>query len=257
MSRHHLAFHCSGLNLAGTLDNAPGTSGLLIVTGGQEPRAGAFGWQSRLAAEVAKAGFPVFRFDRRGIGDSDGEDRGYLKSRKDIAAALQSFRALAPQMSRVVGFGNCDAATALAIAGGAGCDRLVLSNPWTLADHDDALPPASAVRSRYLGKLVDPSEIWRLLTGGVDFRKLKNGLKQASSIGTTTSPLTEEMKAGPEAFSGQIRFLLAENDRTAQIFAEHWGPDERIHLCSGSGHSYAEPHAREWLLAQVLEALRR
>ncbi len=56
----------------GTLDDAPGTTGLLIVSGGNEVRAGAFAGQARLAAEIAAAGHPVFRFDRRGVGDSTG-----------------------------------------------------------------------------------------------------------------------------------------------------------------------------------------
>ena len=256
MSRLHLAFHCGGLNLAGTLDNAPGTTGLLIVTGGQEPRAGAFGWQARLAAEVANAGFPVFRFDRRGIGDSEGEDRGYEKSRKDIASALQAFRALSPQMDSVVGFGNCDGASALMLAEGSGCDALVLSNPWAIQNNAASLPPAATVRSRYLSKLRNPGEIWRLLTGKVDLPKLASGIRHASGTGQQANPLIPPLKAGLAEFSGDVRFLVAENDRTAQVFAADWGPDERMAVCENAGHAYAEPQAREWLLAQVLLALR-
>ena len=63
-------------------------------------------------ATIAAAGFPVFRFDRRGIGDSEGDNRDFRKSSKDIAAALLAFRAIAPQVQRVTGFGNCDAASA-------------------------------------------------------------------------------------------------------------------------------------------------
>ena len=119
MSRLPLQFGCGKHRLAGTLDTAPGTSGLLIVSGGNELRSGAFSGQSQLAAKIAKAGFPVFRFDRRGIGDSEGENRGYQKSSKDIRSAIEAFRAIAPQVDRVVGFGNCDAASALMLFEGA------------------------------------------------------------------------------------------------------------------------------------------
>jgi hypothetical protein len=71
MSRLPLTFRCKDLRLAATLDTAPGTAGLLIVSGGNEIRAGAFGGQAELAARIARAGFPVFRFDRRGVG-ADG-----------------------------------------------------------------------------------------------------------------------------------------------------------------------------------------
>jgi len=46
MSRRHLTFTCKGEPLAGTLDDAPGKVGLLIVTGGNEIRAGAFSGQA-------------------------------------------------------------------------------------------------------------------------------------------------------------------------------------------------------------------
>ncbi len=87
MSRLHLAFECRSTTCIGTIDTAPGSTGLLIVTGGNEIRSGAFQGQSRFAARIAAAGFPVFRYDRRGMGDSDGENRGYSKSALDIAAA--------------------------------------------------------------------------------------------------------------------------------------------------------------------------
>ena len=98
MTRLPLTFECEGSRLAATLDNAPGSVGLLVVSGGNEIRAGAFNGQARLAREIARAGFPVFRFDRRGIGDSEGENRGFRRSRRDIAAALLAFRAIAPQI---------------------------------------------------------------------------------------------------------------------------------------------------------------
>ena len=88
MSRHHLTFACEDDTLAGTLDDASGTSGLLLVTGGNEIRAGAFAGQALLAARIAVAGHPVFRFDRRGVGDSTGENRGFRASGADVSAAL-------------------------------------------------------------------------------------------------------------------------------------------------------------------------
>ena len=129
MKRLHLTFHCEGSTLAATLDTAPLTTGLLLVSGGNEIRSGAFRGQARLAQTIAKRGFPVFRYDRRGVGDSEGENLGFEHSAPDTRAALEAFRAIAPQINRVVALGNCDAASALMLAGGAGCDGLVLSNP--------------------------------------------------------------------------------------------------------------------------------
>jgi exosortase A-associated hydrolase 1 len=262
MSRHSHTFGCGKLLLAATLDTAPGGTGLMIVSGGNEIRSGAFGGQADMAARIASAGFPVFRFDRRGIGDSEGENRGFRQSAKDITAALDAFRAMAPQMSRVVAFGNCDAASALMLAGGAGCEGLVLSNPWTIEQDEgdsatDDTPPPAAIRARYLEKLKNPREIMRLLGGGVNLSKLGRGLVRSIRPASPPSSLAQDMRDGIASFPGDIRILLAAADRTAQVFEAAWDKsDPRIHRCQGAGHAYVEPEHRDWLQAQILAALR-
>lgn len=261
MTRLSHTFGCGSLTLAGTLDTAPGTTGLLIVSGGNEVRSGAFGGQAALAARIACAGFPVFRFDRRGVGDSEGENRGFRQSHRDITTALEAFRAMAPQVSHVVGFGNCDAASALMLAGGAGCDTLVLSNPWTIepngTSEEDAAPPPAAIRARYLEKLKNPREIGRLLSGGVDLRKLVRGLVRSANPPPPPTSLAEEMRAGLAGFAGEVRILLATADRTAQVFESAWDKsDPRIRRCRGAGHGYVAPEHRDWLTAEMLAALR-
>lgn len=262
MTRLSHTFGCGSLMLAGTLDTAPGRTGLLIVTGGNEVRSGAFGGQADMAARIAAAGFPVFRFDRRGVGDSEGENRGFRHSAKDIAAALDAFRAMAPQLTRVVAFGNCDAASALMLAGGAGVDALVLSNPWTIeAAEESAAPPPAAVRARYAEKLKNPREIMRLLGGGVNLGKLARGVMHALKPPPPPSSLASEMAAGLQGFGGEVRILLATADRTAQMFEAAWAAlgdsaDPRIRRCEGAGHAYVEPQHRAWLQAQLIEMLR-
>lgn len=261
MSRLHLTFACGKHTLAGTLDTAPGQTGLLIVSGGNEIRSGAFSGQTWLARAIAQSGFPVFRFDRRGVGDSEGENRGFRATDKDIASARDAFLALAPEVERVIAFGNCDAASALMLNTKIGFDGLVLANPWTIEDDgaDSAASlPATAIRDRYRQKLKDPSEIKRLLSGGVDLSKLAKGLFQASRGETTIkSTLAHEMHAGLEAFEKPVAILLASADRTAQVFEENWDSDDpRIERCEGAGHAFVEPEHRSWLKERILAALR-
>ncbi len=92
MNRKHLAFACEGAQLAGTLDDAEGETGLLLVTGGNETRAGAFSGQAALADGIARAGYPVFRFDRRGVGDSEGYNTGFRHSQARHRRRAQSLR---------------------------------------------------------------------------------------------------------------------------------------------------------------------
>lgn len=257
MNRLHLTFACEETTLAGTIDTAPLASGLLIVSGGNEIRSGAFSGQAQLAARIARAGFPVFRFDRRGVGDSDGENKGFRKSRKDIEAALSAFRAMAPQVERVVGFGNCDAASALMLAGGADCDALVLSNPWTIEEWGDPIPPPAAVRARYAAKLKDPKELARLVGGKVDLRKLARGVLQAARRMHAPNSLAQAMTQGLARFEGEAAIVLALADRTAQAFDSAWDRgDERVLRCPGATHAWVEPDARAFLDKQILAMLR-
>ena len=258
MSRSPVTFECEGDRLFGTLDEADGEVGLLIVSGGNEIRSGAWSGQAQLAARMAAAGFPVFRFDRRGIGDSEGENRGFRESRADIATALAAFRAEAPRIERVVAFGNCDAASALMLVGAElGRAGLLLANPWVIEGDDEGTVHApAALRRRYLNKLASPVEWKRLASGGVDFRKLVHGLRQAVRA-APPSDLVASMREGLDRFNGRAKILLAERDRTAQLFLAAWGPnDPRIERLASASHSFADEAAREWLSERVLAMLR-
>ena len=263
MTRRPVLFPCEGNWLVGTVDEAPGTRGLLIVTGGNEVRSGAWAGQAQLAARIAAAGFPVMRFDRRGVGDSEGGNGGYNTSGPDIAAALAAFREEVTQLSRVIGWGNCDGASALMLAGGAGCDGLVLSNPWTLGEEAEgeapAPPPPEMLRDHYKRRLRDPAALKRLLTGKVGLKSLLSSLRSAATPAAPKVELTglaREMDEGLAGFAGDIRFLIAERDRTGQAFRAAWhAGDPRIRLCPDATHSFVEAEAWEWLEAQLLDAL--
>lgn len=261
MSRRHITFPCHGAQLVGTIDEAPDQSraetGLLLVTGGNEVRSGAWNGQAQFAARIASGGFPVLRFDRRGVGDSEGENKGFRASAPDIAAALAAFRQQCPQLSRVIGLGNCDAAAALMLAGGSGLDALVLSNPWTI-DDDGEDAPAEVVRDHYRRRLADPAAIRRLLTGKVSLRKLAGSLLAAiRPAPKRPAGLAAEIAEGIAGFQGPVRFLVAGRDRTGLAFLAKWNKaDPRIRICPEATHSYVEPHARDWLVEQVLEVLR-
>ena len=254
MTRRHFIFDCAGTTLAATLDDAPGTTGLLIVSGGNEIRSGAWNSQAQLAARMAAHGYPVLRFDRRGIGDSEGDNAGFRHSAEDIAAALAAFRHEAPQLHRVVAFGNCDAASALMLGGGFAADALVLANPWTI-ERDDAPPPPAALRAHYLQRLKDPRALLRLVSGKISLRGLMKSLGDITHKAEPTS-LAGDIATGLGGFSGPVTILIAERDRTAQTFMASWNrADPRLRSCPGASHSFVEPSAREWLDQQVLTAL--
>ena len=253
--RKPIEFTCEGDTLLATLDAAPGETGLLIVSGGNEIRAGAWAGQALLAARVAAAGHPVFRYDRRGVGDSSGANLGFRECRDDVVAALAAFRTAAPGLRRVVAFGNCDAASALMRFGAdLATDALVLANPWTIEGPDEAVQAPAALRRRYAAKLADPAEWKRLLSGAIDLRKLAGGLRQATAP-APKSALADQMRAGLARFAGPVTILLAERDRTAELFAAAWGEDPRTARLASASHSFADDPARDWLFERIVEAL--
>jgi exosortase A-associated hydrolase 1 len=261
--RKLIAFSCAGETLLGSLDEAPGTTGLLIVSGGNEIRVGAHRGMALLAQRVAEAGHPVFRFDRRGIGDSTGENQGFEGSADDIAAAAAAFR-VESGITRIVAFGNCDAATALAFHhAGAGVDALVLTNPWVIEATDD-MPPAAAIRARYAERLRDPKEWLRLLRGGVDITKLINGLIKASrNESQQRDALPTRMAVALAEAQVPAKVLLASGDNTAIAFREVWqsaafaAARAKIGVAelNSASHSFASVADKDWLFEQVRAAL--
>ena len=250
--RSLIAFPCAGDRLIGTLDAAPGTTGLLIVSGGNEIRCGAHRGMALLAQSVSAAGHPVFRYDRRGIGDSTGENGSFLSARDDLIAAAAAFRAHAPQVDRIVGFGNCDAASTLALFGrDAGIDRLLLANPWTIEDND-ALPPAAAIRATYRQRLTDPAAWRRLLTSRIDLSKAMKGLRKAAT--PAPQALATRVVAAITDWGDAATVLLASGDATAQAYAaaaRHL-PTTRIDTAS---HSFARAEDQRALRNAVLTKL--
>lgn len=265
--RRSIGFTCEGAALAGTLDDARGTTGLLIVSGGNEIRAGAHRGQALLAANIAAQGFPVFRFDRRGIGDSEGDNGGFKASGPDIAAALAAFASAAPHVRHIVAFGNCDAATALALYDGPALPcALILSNPWVIDGEENGTPSPQAVRARYWRKLGNPRALWSFLNSDLNLGKLGSGLKTAAQRAAPLA-LADAMRDKLEAYAGPVHILLASGDRTAQVFdhafkGKGYAPLRQssrltVHRRDTISHSYAVDDDPHWLADTLVAILQK
>jgi len=260
--RRLIAYHCAGERLIATLDEAAGDAGLLIVSGGNEVRAGAHRGMAMLAADIAAAGHPVFRYDRRGVGDSGGSNLGFLCAAPDLASAVAEFRAVAPQVSRIIGFGNCDAATTLALFGrNSGIDRLLLANPWTIdaADAvDDDLPPVAAIRAHYADRLRDAREWVRVLRGGTDLGKLVRGLRKiAGNRVKAPGPLARRLLDALADWGDDASVLLARGDATAIAYrAIATASSTRTRMIDTDSHSFSRAADKVALRDAVLATLR-
>lgn len=240
--RRLIDFDCAGSSCAATLDEASGISGLLIVSGGNEIRIGAHRGMAELAAAIAAAGHPVFRYDRRGVGDSEGENNGFASSGPDISEAVAAFRRAAPQLARITAFGNCDAATALVLHRAAtGIDALVLANPWVIEPKDD-LPPAAAIKDRYARRLRDPAAWAALLTGKVNISAVARGLGRIAAP-PPPADLASAFAATLVNRPLPTHILLAARDGTALAFKQCW-----------ESKAFAEARARADLSLDMLDS---
>ncbi len=260
--RRLIAFTCQGEGLGASLDEASGTTAILIVTGGSQTRIGSHRMFERLGAELAAAGYPALRFDRRGVGDSGGEDPGFRGSGPDLEAAAALLRAELPHVQRVIGFGLCDGATALALHGAAaGLDAMIFVNPW-LVESEAGAPPAAAVKQHYRRRLAS-SAFWKqFLSGGVSYRKALAGLLRIAKPPPAT--LEAEVAAALERKPLPTRLILAERDATAIAAREVWASDRYRRVRGRSGdtllidsdsHTFAKSGDDRALLRATLQAL--
>jgi exosortase A-associated hydrolase 1 len=251
--RRLIGVTCEGETLAATLDEAPGMTGLLIVSGGNEIRSGAHRGMAMLAQRLAATGTPVFRYDRRGVGDSTGDNGGFLSAEPDLIAAVAEFRHAAPHVARLIGFGNCDAASTLALFGrSAGLDKVVLANPWVIEPIDE-LPPASAIRHHYRTVLRDPATWRRVLSGKLSNTNLIKGLLRiAQTDQESRNPLASRVLTAIATWQTNAAVILARGDGTAIAFAAAAGAAVPSETIDTDSHSFTGPAA-----AALETALRR
>ncbi len=235
MAERALTFQCEGEHLVGIVHepDTPASTGVLVVVGGPQYRAGSHRQFVLLARDLAKQGFAVFRFDCRGMGDGSGEFPGFEHISPDIQAAVNTFQAQVPAVQQVVIWGLCDAASAAMIYAhsDARVSGLVLLNPWVRS----ASGQAQTLLKHYYLKRFFSAAFWRdVLTG--KFRALasvrsflsnllaatskSSGGEQAAAGKTDSRPFQQRMRDGINRFDGRVLLVLSGNDLTAAEFRD-------------------------------------
>ena len=255
-----LAFQCGGSNLMGMLHapDQPATTGVVIVVGGPQYRAGSHRQFLLLARALADAGIAAFRFDYRGLGDSGGDFAGFENIGEDIRAAIDTFTAHQPGLQRIVLWGLCDAASAILfyapddarIAGS------VLLNPWVRSETGYA---RTQLRHYYLTRLISRDFWAKLFRFKFDVRDSVGSLTDtvkiaADGAASDDNPLAARMADGLERFGRPTLLVMSGNDLTAREFddAAKASPKWRNLISSGQFTRLDLPAAdhtfsrREW-----------
>ncbi len=238
-TEHALRFKCHDADLYGVLcePSQAVERGVLIVVGGSQYRIGSHRQFTLLARSLAGDGVAVLRFDYRGMGDSEGELRGFEYADDDIQAAINQFFIAIPTLREVVIFGLCDAACAALFYAhkDSRVHALILANPWVRTDEGLA---QATIKNYYLRRFLD-RDLWeKIRSGRFEFRVAVQSFTETLSITarawskkkvrrTSLSSdadnhqlsLPERMFSSLERFPGQVLFILSGNDLTAQEFA--------------------------------------
>ncbi|PKO88929.1 MAG: hydrolase 1, exosortase A system-associated [Betaproteobacteria bacterium HGW-Betaproteobacteria-12] len=271
-----IVFTCQGESLLGMLaaPASPAAVGVLIIVGGPQYRAGSHRQFVLLARALAAAGYPCFRFDHRGMGDSTGEAQDFSASGPDIAAALDAFMANSPGLQRVVLWGLCDAASTSLMYWHETRDPrvagMVLLNPWMRSEQTLA---QARIRYYYLRRLLDRDFWAKIRRGGWNpWRSLQDLLANLRRAGrpdnAAAGDFRESMLSGWRTFPGPSLLILSGNDMTAAEFLTALGnrPDGPALLArpsvtrvdvAGADHTFAKAAWRDAVLRVMLAWLHK
>lgn len=236
-----LSFTCNDSWLYGilSLPEKVASRGVLIVVGGPQYRVGSHRQFTLLARNLAAHGVPVMRFDYRGMGDSEGDARGFERIKDDICNAINQFFDEVHSLEEVVIWGLCGAASAALLYAyqDPRVTGLVLLNPWVRTDKGIA---KARLKHYYGARLLD-SAFWRKIwQGQFSFTKaaqsfLKNISKALIGKTAKVAPLNSSaanksselaaslpgrMFEGLQRFEGKVLFITSGNDLTAQEFID-------------------------------------
>lgn len=240
-----VVFDCEGERLVGVITKPHEQTcktGVLIVVGGPQYRAGSHRQFTLLARELAKFGVASLRFDYRGMGDSEGDKRSFTEINEDIRCAISEFFLQVPTLSAVTLWGLCDAASAALLYAkqDVRVSNLVLLNPWV---HTEELASYTRLKHYYLTRFLSISFWRKLFSGGVrihsSFQEFSSSLRRtffpksksllfdssarsgnrsqvASNVGHAN--FVEKMQVNLQQFRGNVLFILSGNDLVAAEF---------------------------------------
>lgn len=246
---------------------------VLIVVGGPQYRVGSHRQFVLLARDLAAAGFPVLRFDYRGMGDSSGEPRGFQNVDDDLAAAARLLREQT-QATRVVLLGLCDAASAILMHSDSEADfaAMVLLNPWV---HSEQTEAEVRLKSYYPERL-SSRDLWsKIVRRQFDFRSSVRsfiGYWREAVRGPTAdinyhAHYVERMLVGLKKSEAPLYLILSGDDLTTEEFInlrakrEDWR-ELMDAKCRGeltipeANHTFARREWRNEVAAQTIEWLR-
>ena len=224
-------FGCTGDWLFGIIakPETPAITGVIIIVGGPQYRAGCHRQFVLLSRALAAAGHAVLRFDYRGMGDSTGAQRAFTDVSADISAAVDVLQKYVPSVQHLAFWGLCDGASAALIycqqAQDSRVSGLCLLNPWV---RSEASLARTQVKHYYTQRLMQ-REFWAKLASGKVagaavaglMKNIRSMRQSASQPAKADLPFQQRMALAWSTFQGNIFLVLSSEDYTAKEFLEY------------------------------------
>jgi len=202
--------------------------GVLVIVGGPNYRAGSCRQFVLLARHLADLGYPVLRFDYRGMGDSEGAMRTFESIGDDIRAAVNAFFSRCPDLDDVILFGLCDGASAALMYApeDVRVGSLILVNPWVRSEQTEA---KAYLRHYYRSRLISSSFWTKVIEGRLDWRASLRSFGELASRarrsggsgrGVQETTLESKMSAALKKYSAPTLIVLSGADLTAKEFID-------------------------------------
>lgn len=245
-----LRFSCLGASLVAVVDipERPLPRGVLVLADSAQYRVGSHRQFTLLSRLLAARGIPVMRFDRRGMGDSEGEPRPFDAIDEDVRAAMKEYFSQVPEMKEIVILGLGDSALAAALYAPTD-DRvraLVLLNPLPAGYAALGYGAGHHTLAR-LGELT----FWKRLAAGkiglaAGAAALRQNLRLAGH--ERRAALPRRIAASLAEFDGRLLLVLGGQDGPAHRFARQLSRRQARFRCievEQADHAFASSAWRE------------
>jgi exosortase A-associated hydrolase 1 len=266
------------------MPSTPTSIAVLVLVGGPQYRVGSHRQFVQLARSLATSGFTVFRFDVRGMGDSEGIKKDFQHVSNDIEAAKKALLLFDKKIESIVLWGLCDGASAALIY----CHKykdsrvkgLCLLNPWIRSESSFAL---NSVKY-YYSKRIFQKDFWmKLLSGNIlhssiiEFLKKMRLFINSKFINIFNREIQNKPVVQPLAyqdimeeawvtFEGKILLFLSKKDFIAKEFKDQMADSPRWsnknlnnYLCyevSGADHTLTQASARHLVEQKTIHWLK-
>ncbi len=269
-----LTITCGRDQLIGILHRPEHTRprGVVLVVGAPQYRTGSHRQFVLLARHLADAGYPVLRFDYRGMGDSEGDFVGFEGVKEDIKAAVDCLFAQIEGLRDVALWGLCDGASAASFyaTDDPRVSGLVLLNPWVRTETTVA---RTRIKGYYAARLITRAFWAKLARGELDLAGSTRDFLRSLSVGAArfgtgdqSLSLPQRVASALRQFDKPILLILSGADLTAQEFEttvlesramRSWRqrPGLTVKRLEGANHTYSTKTWREQVHAWTLEWL--